>query len=583
MSLWCRTTRWRVAAVLGLALVGVGSSVAQDDRAAGLFTEATQLPLVAQSIDVRVARGEAIVDLDQVFANPGPRVAQADYRLHLPTGASVLGFSFWTAAGERVDARLREREEAVARHAAAVGAGRVSGLLQRHEGTIRSFSVVAVEGGREQRVRVRVRWPVVAEAGRSSLRLPLDRFLGHPRLESPVLVEVLSEEPLAGVGVDGGRFDVLSRNRRRARVALSSDEPVEVWWAEELPPVLLAADAVDLGDARFGLGLRIVAHDLPDVVEPVRRLVVLDASLSLRRRVTALETLLRRLEALPGVDVLAVTEEEVEALPRRADEATLLLRSRSFGSSVSWSDLAVGAASEGCGRSVVRCLIVTDPQVAGLPAPEERHTPAEVLFLADAEEGAHFADRLGPDARVFDVDGDPRARLRGLVDEALLPTLEVRQVDQRGGTHELQSHDPLRVAEGGALRAVFTSSSTAPLGLELVGPGGTPERRTVEVRVLDPEGPAGRVLRREVVATLLERWAEEYRRSRDPALRQRIVDTSLAEGLPTEWTALQVDAAASGALPKTGTVAPVLRWLGLLALLVAGALAASDRRRRVVS
>ena len=86
----------RPAALLALLLPALFTSPAraQDDAAAGLFTEARQLPLVSQALSVEVDGDEALLHLTQVFANEGGALGQADYQLHLPEGASVEGFGF---------------------------------------------------------------------------------------------------------------------------------------------------------------------------------------------------------------------------------------------------------------------------------------------------------------------------------------------------------------------------------------------------------------------------------------------------------------------------------------------------------
>ena len=48
--------------VVVIAANVAGPAAAQGDRAAGLFTEARQLPLIAQSVVVRIHGGEARVE-----------------------------------------------------------------------------------------------------------------------------------------------------------------------------------------------------------------------------------------------------------------------------------------------------------------------------------------------------------------------------------------------------------------------------------------------------------------------------------------------------------------------------------------
>ncbi len=70
----------RVVVLIVVLLITFGAAgplSAQDDRRAGLFTKAAQLPLVSQSVVVRIHGGEAVVELTQIFANPGEEIAQA--------------------------------------------------------------------------------------------------------------------------------------------------------------------------------------------------------------------------------------------------------------------------------------------------------------------------------------------------------------------------------------------------------------------------------------------------------------------------------------------------------------------------
>ena len=178
-------------------------AAAQDDASAGLFTKAAQLPLVSQSVVVRVHGGEARIQLTQVFANDGAEVAQADYRLHLPKDAEVTGFGFWND-GVLLRAELKEKEEARQAHRTAAGEGRATAIVKR-EGTIHPFSVYPVLAGSLQEVEVTLTIPVTTERGRSSIRLPLDHFLGHARLTSTVIAHIETRDKLLAVGVDGAR------------------------------------------------------------------------------------------------------------------------------------------------------------------------------------------------------------------------------------------------------------------------------------------------------------------------------------------------------------------------------------------
>lgn len=545
---------------------------AQDDRASGLFTEAVQLPLVSQSVAVRSDGTEAVLQLVQVFANEGDRLAQADYRLHLPEEAEVTGFGFWR--GEAfLAAELKAREEARQEHRTAADAGRATGLLQR-DGRIHSFSVHPVEAGSLQQVETTLRMPVVRERGRSHLRLPLDTFLGHGgEVASTVTVELETAEPLRKVGVDGARGRIVARQDRSADLVFSSHSAAEVWWSEEAPPLLARAEAVALGDGSFAAQLRLVLNDAGDGPAPYRELVLLvDTSASMRRRArTVTDAVDRVLEQSPvPVRILSLAEATVE-VPTR-DRAPRLegLFGGSAGFSTAWRDLVTAASAAGCGAPGIRCVALTDPQVQGLPA--DRRPDFETLFLADADELAHFGEILGREARTHQPDVEPRAALHARIDEAILPALEIEEIDQAGGTLEIPGAPRTRVAEGGMLRILLRTRSTEPLELSYTLNGRRLTRR-VPVQMEDPDRRAGRGIRRALYRTLLDDWETEYRRLRDPELRRQIVEVSLREGIPTAFTALHAaePARADGVLPRGATPAPLLRLVGLLLLLLGGA------------
>jgi hypothetical protein len=217
-------------------------------------------------------------------------------------------------------------------------------------------------------------------------------------------------------------------------------------------------------------------------------------------------------------------------------------------------------------------VAIADPQLPGLPAELDPAAGIELLLLAEAEELAHFGAALPPAAGVFQPGVEPQAKLHGLADGWVLPVLELRGVEQRGGTLALEGTLPRRVAEGGMLRLFAASHADGPVALELAVDG-RPLRRAVELLPLVADGAGGRAVRRGLFAARLDGWVREYRLSRDPELRARIVETSLREEIPTELTSLQVadaEGAWAGRLPATATSGPLLRRAGLA--LVAAAL-----------
>jgi len=282
--------------VLLLALIQTTLCFGQDDRSAGLFTEARQLPLVSQSIRVRILGGEARVELTQVFANDGESIAQADYRIHLPTEAMVDGFGFWNE-GVFYPAKLAAREEARKEHRAAAAAGRPTAILQR-DASIHSFSVFPVTSHSLREISLNLVLPIVTERGRSELRLPIETFLGQAPISSSVIVDLESREDLKDVGVEGVKATKKMLGKGRVQLVFSTEKAVEIWWASERPPLLARAEVTELDDGSYAIGLRLALNRLQNRKTTPKRLdLLVDASVSMRRRGRALEKFIERVQS----------------------------------------------------------------------------------------------------------------------------------------------------------------------------------------------------------------------------------------------------------------------------------------------
>jgi hypothetical protein len=541
--------------------------IAQSDRAAGLFTEAQQLPMVSQSVVVRIHGPEATIELTQVFANDGPAIAQADYRLHLPQEAVVTGFGFWFD-GRFHAAELKERQQARSEHAVAAGEGRATGLLERNEGAVHSFSVFPVPEHALQEVALTMVVPVTTERGRNHVRLPLDSFLGHSRLTSVVTVKVNTDEPLLAVGVHGATATERRRTKRAAELVFSTAEPVEVWWASELPPLLTRAESVPTEDGSDAIQLRLALNEATAGDHPAMLALLVDGSYSMRRRSGALVSLLERIDSQSpaAVRVFAIAERVIEV---SGDEATSMVRravSGTAGHSATWQAFEHAAETLGCTSDSIRCIAITDPQILDL----DLDRTLEAIFLADADELAFFGTDLGRSAMIHQPQVEPRAMLHSLADELVLPVLAVTGIEQGGAQLMPVGHPRMRVAQGGMLRLYLASPSSEPLTLAMTVDG-REMHRTVHIEPLDPLRRAGRSVRRGFYRSLLHDWIEEYRRGRDPELKRQIVEVSVREEIPTPLTALHV-AAPDRVLPRTATWAPLSRWLGVALLVLAGAL-----------
>jgi hypothetical protein len=512
----------------------------QDDESAGLFTQARQLPVVSQAIQVRVAGGEAELRLVQVFANDGDAVGQADYHLYVPRGATVTGFGFWNQ-GTFLAAALREKKEAEERHRQAASEGRATGLL-RQEGRIHTFSVYPLAAGELQKVETVLRVPVEREMGRSHVRVPVDAFLGQPGPTTTVVVDVSGEETLADFGADGGRAVTLARDDRRLQFGVSSRRAVDAWWTEKGPALRAGAEVVPLEEGDLGLQVRVAFNDAQGAGVPYRRAhLLVDGSHSMRRRAASVRTLLERVRrgAKAPVDVHLVGQTEVHFGPEAtADAIVEALQGGAAGHTSAWPTFAAAVDRLGCRTSGVRCAVVSDPQLHGLDAAGD--PPVPILLVADVHEMAHLGEHAPPSAGAYLPGVDAEARLLQLSDELVLPVFTVREVAQDGQPLAFPGRPSLRVAEGGILRLFTRTPSRSPVTLA-AEIDGQPRRYEMMPLPLAAEDEQGRAARRGVYRELLAAWLESYRKEADADLKQRIVDVSLREGIPTAFTALQVD------------------------------------------
>ncbi len=513
-----------------LGILAPTTALAQDDTAAGLFTEARQLPLVSQAIAVEVDGDDALLHLTQVFANDGEALAQADYALRLPESATVEGFGFWHD-DRYLEAALQEREAARTAHHEAAAEGRATALLHS-EGRRELFSVYPVEAHGLQQVEVSLRLPVEVEGGRRELLLPVDHFLGQAGPVSTVSVRLRSPRPVEEVallGTDGSALPTttLARGEHHAMLATSSRAPIVLRWQEDAPPLDVDARRVDTPDGQ-ALGLRVSMQEAPARPDFERVELFVDGSRSMKRRRGAVDAAVARVQARSTVPVM------VHGFADGSLHDGVLREGRH----ATWDELRPHLAETGCG-SVARCVVLTDAQLLGIAAAEG--APAELIVLADSHELAFFDDALPPRAARYQPGVEPLARLLALIDAAVLPVLEIDELRWGDTVLEAEGPRPWRVAEGGLLRLHAIADIPAPdAALEVQAHLGTePLRWSLPVNVAS--GSAGSNLRRAAYRDRLAAWMHGLADQPDDSLRQAIVDLSLREGIPTALTSLQVD------------------------------------------
>ena len=125
----------------------------------------------------------------------------------------------------------------------------------------------------------------------------------------------------------------------------------------------------------------------------------------------------------------------------------------------------------------------------------------------------------------------------------------------------------MRVAEGGVLRLFGRIDDRSDVEVR-----GTiddePFSEILTVGMLDGGSPVASAVRRGVFREVLASWMDRYRHEPGEALKNRIVEVSLREGIPTALTALQVDDPRLAAVARTATATAsgTLILLGSLAL-----------------
>ncbi len=520
--------------LLALALAP-SLALAQDDRAAGLFTEARQLPLVSQSMTVDVSATEARVHLVQVFSNPGDAVGQADYRLALPEGGAVDGFAFWTD-GRRLEAALQEAGAAEAKHHEAAASGRETALMKDDHG-VTTFSVYPVPAGGLKQVEVDLRLPVVREGGRSHVALPVDRFLGQPGADTSAMVTVTPAAPLADWGVEGADVVPLRQGADGLRLALSGDQPVDVWWAEDGPPLQLTARSVEV-DEGVAVEVLVALNDAgPDAGGWERVEVVVDGSASVARRGKGLRALVERMQRSSTKPLRFHAAGANGRVGIDGRDVVAGLRDGAAGHTASWGDLSRALEDLDC-SAAVRCVVVTDAQLGDLPAAEQSAHP--LLVLADAHERDFFGKELPARAMLWD-DADGVTAMQSVADRLVRPTLGYEPPRMDGGVLHVLDETERALPEGGLARH-FALVDTVGERVSLAGVVNTAGvELSVDLERVDPGSDAGRQLRRGYYRSKLAQMMREWKQTRTDDIKAEITALSLREDIPTAFTSLQVD------------------------------------------
>ena len=161
-----RPRRWAhtlAVLVLGLAMGASPSSAQTAPAPAGIDArsetgDSAQLPLVSESLAIRIDGEHASSTYTHVFQNESQMRLEGNYHLIVGEGASATGFAYWNGE-DKIVGEVFERQAAAKVYEALTGLHRDPGLLEQTGEGAFAFRVFPIEPGERKRVQVSTsRW-----------------------------------------------------------------------------------------------------------------------------------------------------------------------------------------------------------------------------------------------------------------------------------------------------------------------------------------------------------------------------------------------------------------------------------------
>lgn len=585
-------TPFRFFVPVALALLALPTvASAQDDVAAGLFTEAGKVPLAAQALAIDVVDDMATVVLQQTFANTADDRRQADFRLVLPRHAQVLGFGFFNGE-EFLEAALKEKGAAEAAHRRAAQAGRSTGLM-RHETVSHSFSVFPLRPHERKRVVVRLQLPVEVQGGIKSVTLPVGLFAGqsHSRggssannvtafaannvtafaandvtafaaPQTPIVAKVMANHAIASARLRGATTStVVDKKEKTATLVGSTRGPVRLEWSESAAPLSVSATEVALPGGKRGVEIAVTFDDLVAAksehrqlaqANPPRRVQLLvDGSASMRGHRATLAKVMTRAFAQPlPLTVAAVADEQMVRLGDGTDAdvdiAQLVAQATDGRAGHRLTRAAIEQARRAlhCDDKDVRCVLVTDGQLEELAWATKQEWPTLVLADVDAVDREKVVLAKTSKANVFVEGASSPAALSALVDALLRPTLDVTLASYGNRVLKFDGRPKMRVAEGAQGRFVArlprATRKHDQVIVDVMVAGKSVALKAAVERVKQ-SSVRGVALRKRVYRSHLDDLLRLYDRKPKERLRKDIIALSLRENIPTRLTAWHVE------------------------------------------
>ncbi len=287
-----------------------------------------RLPVVSETLQLRVEDGFATALHRHVFQNESKARLEGTYRLIVGEGATATGFAYWNGE-EKIVGEVFEREAAREIYEALSGMRRDPGLLeQTGEGSF-SFRVFPIEPGEKKRVEVSTGRVLQRRRGKIEYRARLSR------LDATFDVEIRDGRGVTAI--DSPTHDVTTEpidGGVKVRVGAAKDPKSEapellLTYANKDPEVLHATLHKGEGAGYFNLALGTKPAAPSEKRLPHDVTLVLDRSGSMQGEPmdaakAAAKKLIDQLEPTDAVNVIAF-DDKIEALfdkPRVLDAAT---------------------------------------------------------------------------------------------------------------------------------------------------------------------------------------------------------------------------------------------------------------------
>jgi Ca-activated chloride channel family protein len=369
--------------------------------------DSAALPLVSETLDVRIDDGHAAARYTHVFQNEANARLEGNYHLLVGEGATATGFAYYNGE-EKIVGEIFEREAAQQVYDALTGLRRDPGLLEQSGEGGFSFHVFPIEPGEKKRIEVATsRW-LPRRAGAIEYRVRLGRAdanvtltvrdgRGIKAFESP------SHELRVERTPDGGVRAAI------AKAKTSGDELVVRYQTDEAPMVLHADAHHDPGQPAFFSATFAAPPPAAGTTRaPSDITLVLDRSgsmegPSIESARAAAKAILERLQSSDRVNVIAF-DDGVDALYDRPHPVTDAVRREA-------ADY-IGRIQAGGGTDIAKALS------KALRSQLHDDHPDVVLFMTDGQSAGPPAIQAATDDR-----GDARVFTVGLgtgVDKALL-------------------------------------------------------------------------------------------------------------------------------------------------------------------